>query len=329
MAINAINNILKIVSLELSKNPAFLIPPYLQNLQEDGITIMWETVYPTFGKVNYGENGKLDKVALEDKIPKTMHEITLVGLQPNENYDYKVSCFNLTSVQQNFHTKKSKEEPIKLIAYGDNRSYPKVHENLVKMMAKENADLILNVGDVVSTGSNLMGWVDEYFYPLRHVSGSVPTYISIGNHEYGGYLETRMVPPFEKYVNNPLNSTGSTEYYYSVDYGNAHFIFLDPNKAELENGHGLEVGSQQYNWFVEDLKKAKVTSEWIFVLMHQPPYSEAWSGGPYDGEDALRKDVVPIMETNNVDMVPDRSSQFPSRGCRAVPRYSSPPDHGL
>ena len=107
----------------------------------------------------------------------------------------------------------------------------------------------------------------------------------------------------KKYVNNPLNSTGSTEYYYSVDYGNAHFIFLDPNKAELENGHGLEVGSQQYNWFVEDLKKAKVSSEWIFVLMHQPPYSEAWSGGPYDGEDALREDVVPIMEANNVDMV--------------------------
>jgi len=301
--ISSANDILKRVAVELAKEPIFLIPPYIQNLQEDGITIMWETVYPTYGKVSYGKNGAFDKVVVEDKIPTTMHEITLVGMKPNETYDYKVECFNLSSTPQTFNTKKTKEDPIKIIAYGDNRSYPKVHENLVKMMAKENADMILNVGDVVSTGENLTGWIDEYFYPLRHISGSIPSYISIGNHEYGGYLKDRIVPPFEKYVNNPLNSTGSTEYFYSVDYGNAHFIFLDPNKAELENGDGIEVGSQQYNWFVEDLKKAQESSEWIFVLMHQPPYSEAWSGGRYDGEAALRKEIVPIMELNNVDMV--------------------------
>ena len=54
---------------------------------------------------------------------------------------------------------------------------------------------------------------------------------------------------------------------------------------------------------MEDLKRAKETSVWIMVLMHQPPYSEAWSGGPYDGEVALRKDIVPIMEANDVDIV--------------------------
>ncbi len=294
---------IKSVEAKLVNQPAFLIPPYLQNLREDGITVMWETVYPTYGKVLYGKNGKLDKITIEDAIPSTMHEVTLVGLKPNESYQYKVECFNISSVVQTFKTKKSKDAPIKFLAYGDNRTYPKVHENLVKMMAKENADVILNVGDVVSTGSNKMQWVDEYFYPLRYVSGSIPTYISIGNHEYGGYWGTRVVPPFEKYVDNPLTSTGSTEYYYSVDYGNTHIIFLDPNKAELPEGHGLAVGSQQYNWFVQDLTNAKKTSEWIIVLMHQPPYSEAWSGGPYDGEIALRKYVVPIMEANNVDIV--------------------------
>ncbi len=37
--------------------------------------------------------------------------------------------------------------------------------------------------------------------------------------------------------------------------------------------------------------------------MHQPPYSEAWSGGFYDGEAPLREFIVPIIEANNVDMV--------------------------
>ena len=294
---------IKGVVSELINQPAFLIPPYLQNLQDDGITIMWESVYPTYGKVLYGSNGNLDKVAYEDEIPSTMHEVTLVGLSPNESYQYKVECFNISSVQQTFRTKKPNGSPLKVLVYGDNRSYPKVHENLVMMMAKENADLILNVGDVVTTGSNQMQWIDEYFYPLRHVSGSIPTYIAIGNHEYGGYGETRIVPPFEKYVNHPLNATGSTEYYFSFDYGNTHFVIIDPNKAILTNGDGLMVGGQQYNWFVHDLKKTNDTSEWTMALMHQPPYSEAWSGGPYDGEVSLREDVVPIMEANGVDIV--------------------------
>ena len=302
-AISSAKNAIEAVEAELINNPAFLIPPYLQNLQHDGITIMWETVYPTYGKVIYGNDGVLDKVAIEDEIPSTMHELTLVGLNPNEIYQYKVECFNISSKVQSFSTKRNDKSPLKFIVYGDNRSYPKVHENLVKMMAKENADIVLNVGDVVTTGGNEIEWVDEYFYPLRHISGSVPTYIAIGNHEYGGYWDSRVVPPFEKYVNNPITTTGSTEYYYSFDYGNTHFTLIDPNKAELTGGCGLAVGSQQYNWFVEDVKKAKENSEWTMVIMHQPPYSETWDGGPYGGEATLRRDVVPIMEANGVDMV--------------------------
>ncbi len=302
-AISQVTNTLNNVEAELEDKPAFLISPYLQNVQHDGITVMWETVYPTSGEVLYGKNGKFDNIVVEENIPKTMHQVTLVGLQPNETYNYKVLCPNLSSEVNTLMTKKTLGVPIKFIAYGDNRSYPKVHENLVKMIAKEEADIVLNVGDVVTTGDVQMEWSDEYFYPLRHLSGSVPTYIAIGNHEYGGYWDTRIVPPFEKYVDNPITSTGSTEYYYSVDYGNTHFVFIDPNKAELPDGDGLKVGSQQYNWFVEDLKKANETSEWIVVLMHQPPYSETWEGGPYGGEAPLRKDVVPLMEANGVDLV--------------------------
>ena len=297
------NSAIKNVAVELSSRPAFLVLPYLQNVKKDAITIMWETAYPTYGSVLYGKNGSLDQEVVENKILNTMHEVTLVGLDPNKSYSYQVKCANIKSEVNTFHTSKPKDAPIKIIVYGDNRSYPKVHDNLMKMMAHENADIILNVGDVVSTGSNLMSWVDEYLYPMRYVSGSIPTYIAIGNHEYGGYGEKRIVPPFEKYVNHPMSSSGSTEYFYSVDYGNSHFIFLDPNKADMEEGDGVAVNSQQYNWFKNDVKKAQENSEWIFALMHQPPYSEAWSGGPYDGEPLLRKYIVPIIEANNVDVV--------------------------
>lgn len=302
-AISLTNSAIKSAEASFKNEPAYLIPPYLQNLQYDAVTIMWETAYPTYGKVLYGKNGKLDKVANEILMPTTMHEITLVGLKPNETYSYKVESFNTSTVKQSFNTKKTGDKSFKIIVYGDNRSFPKIHENMVVMMAKEKADMILNVGDVVSKGINLTGWIDEYFYPLRHLSGSIPSYISIGNHEYNGYGSTGIVTPFEKYTNHPSNESGSTEYYFSVDYGNAHFIFLDPNKGNFEDGEGIMVDSQQYNWLIEDLKKAQEKSEWIMVLLHQPPYSEAWSGGYYNGEPPLRKYLVPIIEANNVDMV--------------------------
>jgi hypothetical protein len=195
------------------------------------------------------------------------------------------------------------DAPIKFLVLGDNRSFPKVFDNLVKLMAKENPDFVANVGDVVTTGANLSEWIDEYFYPMRHISGDKPSYISIGNHEYGGYWDTRVVPPFEQRVHHPTNSPGSTEYFFSFDYGNSHFIFLDPNKADAPDGDRITPGSQQYEWFKKDLEQAKENSEWIFVFFHQPPYSEAWSGGYYDGEPYLRDEIVPLIEANNVAIV--------------------------
>ncbi len=298
-----ISNNLNFTENLLTKTPAFMVPPYLQAVEDDGITIMWETVYPSYGKILYGTDKQLDHTVIEESIPSVMHEITLSGLEKDQAYYYKVEVENLSSQVYSFHTKKTRDKPIKFIVYGDNRSFPKVHENLVKMMVDESPDLILNVGDVVTTGVHLNEWIDEHFYPLRHISGDVPSYISIGNHEYGGYWDTRVVPPYEERVHNPLNSTGSTEYYYSFDYGNSHFIFLDPNKADFPDGDRISPGSQQYNWFVNDVKKAKENSEWIFVFLHQPPYSEVWSGGYYDGEPLLRKEIVPIIEANNVDIV--------------------------
>jgi hypothetical protein len=284
-----------------AKTPVFVVPPYLQDAEDDGITIMWETAYPSYGRVIYGEGTDLSGILNELPEPATLHEVTLPGLKKNTQYSYKVVTGNLSSPVHTFRTKKNPDDPIRFIVYGDSRTLSKIHERIIRRMVPENPDFIVNVGDVVGRGARLDEWIDQHFYPIRAISGNVPFYISIGNHEYGGF--EGHVPPFEQRVHNPLTSTGSTEYYYSFDYGNAHFIFLDPNEYEFPDGDGILPGSQQYKWFVSDLKEAKKKSEWIFVFMHQPPYSEVWSGGYYDGEPPLRKYIVPIMEANDVDIV--------------------------
>ncbi len=302
--LDLISNQLDIVEKKLSANPAFLIPPYLQSAEKTGMTIKWETVYPTYGYIEYGLDNKLTKKVIEEAIPSLIHQVTLVGLKPDQSYSYRVICENITSPVATFKTKPDKNKPFKFIVYGDNRTRPKIHENVSKQIALENSDFVINVGDVVSNGSALAEWIDEYFLPIRHYSNTTPSYISIGNHEYGGYWEARKVPPFEKYVSHPISSIGSTEYYFSFDFANAHFIILDPNEGEAgDDGSIISPNSQQYNWFIEDLKEAQKKSDWIFVVMHEPPYSECWSGGYYNGEAPLRKYIVPIIEANNVSIV--------------------------
>ena len=287
----------------LAQKPVLLLQPYLQDLREDGVTVMWETVYPSPGKVAFGSSGKLNREVFQQGPPVTLHEITLTGLKPNSDYSYRVISGQTASPTWTFHTKNPDATSLKFVVYGDNRSFPRVHENLVRLVAQEKPALVFNVGDVVTSGHVLSQWVDEYFYPLRFLSGFVPSYISIGNHEYGGYWDIRRVPPFEKYVHHPTQTTGSTEYWYSFDYGNAHFIVLDPNKTDGPLGNRIPPGSQQYEWFKNDLTKAKKHSRWIFVFFHEPPYSECWSGGYYDGEPHLRQEIVPLIEANNVAIV--------------------------
>jgi len=302
--LDLLTSMLNQVEAELTKDPTFLIPPYLQSAEETGMTIKWETIYPSYGYIEYGKTKNLDKKTIEEANPNLIHQLTLVGLEPDQKYYYRVICGDMSSPVSTFTTKPDTNKPFKFIVYGDNRTQVKIHERISRQIAKENSAFVINVGDVVSRGEELPQWIDEYFLPIRHYSKNTPSYISIGNHEYGGYWDQRKVPPFEKYVSHPIGTTGSTQYYFSFDYGKSHFIILDPNEGENGGDDSIiSPDSQQYNWFIQDLKEAQKTSDWIFVIMHEPPYSECWSGGYYDGEPPLRKYIVPIIEANNVSIV--------------------------
>ena len=300
--LNQLESKMASLNKKMISQPVFVVPPYLQNVQDDGITIMWETALPALGTVSFGKQD-LHRAIHGQYSPTTIHEITLVGLDRNTQYNYRVISGDMASPIQTFRTKKDDGIPFSFTVYGDNRSYPKVAENVVKMMTREKIDFICSVGDVVTRGINLSEWVDDYLYPLRWIGGQVPSYISIGNHEYGGYWEVGEVYPFEERVNHPLASNGSTEYWYSFDYGNAHFVFIDPNKGDGPKGHRIPPGSQQYEWLKHNLEQSRDKAKWTFVFFHQPPYSECWSGGYYDGEYYIREEIVPLMELNGVDIV--------------------------
>ncbi len=273
---NAINS----VEDELANQPAFLILPYLQNLQDDGITIMWETAYPTYGKVLYGRNGKLDMTAVEEKIPSTMHEIPLVGLKLNETYSYKVECFNISSTEQAFKTKKSENIPFKFVVLGDTRSRHDIHAKIVNRIIEQDPLFIINTGDMVSDGRVISDW-EAFFKINRELMSNTPYYTVLGNHEKDS-------PYYYDYFDLPNN-----ERYYSFNVGDALFVILDSEgKDMLDFNYFSDMNSDDFwqknleeylisqkEYFItqkqwlENILELNKEVGFIFIFQHKPLYS--------------------------------------------------------
>lgn len=260
--------------------------PYLQNVGPDRITIMWETARPADSRVEYGLTSSLGKSVYESR-RTLIHEITLTGLKRETQYHYRVVSDGKVSEGSTFRTAIKAKTPFRMVVYGDNRTDVPSHEKVVEGIVREKADLVINVGDVVTNGRNYEEWNREFFVPARPLMRSTPLYIAIGNHERNAHW-------FYDYVSFP-----PPENYYSFDYGNTHFIVLDTNPYTPYQSR-----SAQYQWLENDLRSKKARkATWVLVFAHQPPYSEGWDSPLYDGEWDIRDALMPLFERHGVDIM--------------------------
>lgn len=122
-----------------------------------------------------------------------------------------------------------------------------------------------------------------------------PVYVARGNHAYGS-------PHFAKYFSFPDKRH---ETYYSIQVGNAYFIFLDNAKADFpDKNYYLDVDedSPQYQWLVQQLSCAAAQrAEWLCVVAHVPCYSE-FAGEKFAGN-INEKNYVPLYRRYQVDAV--------------------------
>ena len=294
----------------MDQAPILLLEPYLQDLRSEQVTVMWESSAPVKSKVHYRVQGKRRWKTMDVPFAdNAIQEAIIPKLKPDTTYYYQVRSGNYAGGEYRFHTDPDTERPFSFIVWGDNRSDPDMCEKVSLEMDKEKAEFVLNVGDVVGKGSRWHEWTEHYLIPVRHWSHKWPSYVAIGNHEYGGLHGGTEVPGFEEYLANPTIEPNSTEYWYSFDYSNTHFLFIDENRftedqsSMDENEWSILPDDPQLAWIKVDLEKAQKTAKWILVFIHAPPYSEVWAGEFYNGEPPIRNSLVAILERNGVDIV--------------------------
>ncbi|MEG2540456.1 MAG: metallophosphoesterase, partial [Clostridia bacterium] len=169
----------------------------------------------------------------------------------------------------------------------------KAMDTLMKDSKTNGYDFILNAGDMTDNGKNFTQWgyaLDTYLPTFANTS----TFLAPGNHEKG----SNALSTFYNYT-TPTDMSmnrGEDGYYYSFNYGNAHFTVLDTNDAD-KNG----LSQQQMNWLYQDLT-ANVNCKWKFVLMHKSMFS--LGAHSFDREVVAMRDSLPrLFQSYGVNMV--------------------------
>lgn len=287
---------------------SYVVSPYLQNATQTSMVLMWEIYENSSARVVYSKNGSDDKDTVTVKSSDIfstnqgtyIYTAYMENLTPNSSYSYEVIVGNSTDsgTDYTFKTAPEKNGPFKFLLWGDNRSNPSKHQLVAEAMVREGGDVAFNVGDLVGTGTNYNEWKTQYFNPAQNLLKQVPTFVSIGNHEYDSKW-------FYNYLNHPINNSApKKENFYSFTYGPVFIIVLDNNADWGTNTDLITPGSTQYNWLVSELNSdAANDANWIMVMAHCPPYTNGWDSPGYDGSKVTREHLMPLFEEYGVDLV--------------------------
>lgn len=269
------------------------IDPYIQNVTQSSIVIMWESKSPTTSKIRYRLQGSSSWTELSDASLVEIHEMTITGLMLWKTYDYQVSkdgSWYWTPVKT-FRTAPSADNPFRIVVYGDSRTNIEEHEAVVDAIITHNPDIVLHTGDLVGEGRNYTHWEPQFFSPAEEMIVDTPLFPIIGNHEYYGS------GPMHYY---DLFSLPGNEQWYALTYGSVRIIGLDTNDDENGICRFLP-GSDQRNWLIDELKSPEYkAATWKFVFFHHPPYTSGTGHGP---DMNVQEYLVPLFEYYGVDMV--------------------------
>jgi hypothetical protein len=266
--------------------------PYMIYENNDtAMTVMWQLESTSSCTISWGTDTtcSMGSHNTSEYGSDHQHKYTITGLSAGTKYYYKVVIGSTYYDTGSFRTAPTGDK-LKFIAYGDSRTNYSDHDGVdAQILNILSSDpnyqtILIMTGDYVAEGDTESYWTNEFFRSSQTHSHSLHSKMPLngcrGNHERTGAVWSKYFP--YPYAGN---------YYWSFDYGPAHFTFIDEYIS-------FSSGSAQYNWIVNDLNSTD--KEWKFVAYHEPAYSaDGYHGDRSDVQNTLQ----PLFVTYNVDVV--------------------------
>lgn len=301
--------------------------PYLQNITEDSVTIMWFTNKKCVSKIEYGTGdnfrtfpqwGSLVQTAVSSRhglidAYTISHSITISGLEAGKSYRYRVVSKEIVQFQPyeilygttvvsdiyHFQTLDPGAESFSFCTLND------IHENsgrlnsLLQQVPWDHIDLVFLNGDTLNhleeENQIFSGFLDTC---VERFAKEIPFVLIRGNHETRGKFARNL----SHYIATPEN-----RFYYSFNHGPVHFIVLDSGEDKPDT-HPVYAGladfdayrEKQAEWLSQDVQGEGFKSA-IFriAFSHIPPFG----GNDWHGEQYVRKSWGPIFNEARIDLL--------------------------
>ncbi len=168
--------------------------------------------------------------------------------------------------------------PFRFIVYGDTRftdtrnikaANPAARQALVQAIAAADPAFISIGGDIAYNGDNTNDWrvwdSETAVWRQRHIT----VYPALGNHDLHGNPATALANYFKRF---PVLQNNR---YYSVRAANTLMLVLDSSLDETSGSQG--------DWLKQELDKVPSDVDFVFLVLHHPPYTassdQALGGG--------------------------------------------------
>ena len=287
--------------------------PYLQMPAADAMSLRWQSAGDYRGQVQFGLQPESLNQVKNEAHAHQHHELRLQNLQPLTRYYYSAGSESTAKYQGNDYwfvtpPKTGDDVPVRFWVTGDQGQAGVIQDDVRDAMlewlkdkpraGRAYLDFWLTTGDnAYKSGTNIQ-FQKAFFEPYENILRNIPVWPAYGNHDARRWAFFNIFSLPQQAESGGVPS--GTENYYSFDYGNIHFIFLDSQDTNRD------ADGRMARWLTTDLKANSLP--WTIAVFHHPPYSKGShnSDKRSDSDGRLhdmRENFIPILERYDVDLV--------------------------
>jgi Icc-related predicted phosphoesterase len=177
--------------------------------------------------------------------------------------------------------------PFHFIVYGDTRftgpadikaSSASVRRALVQAIAGDDPAFIVIGGDITHNGDDPNDWRvwdnETEMWRQQHI----PVYPALGNHDLHGDRTIALANYFQRFPAIENNR------YYSLRAANSLTLVLDSSLDETSGPQG--------EWLTKKLDSVPSDVDFVFLILHHPPYTASFDKAPGGGHTARRPEQL-------------------------------------
>jgi hypothetical protein len=286
----------------------FVRKPFLQLGSHNKASVCWRTSAAAALTVRFGTDSTNLNRLTAPSASNVDACAQLDTLLPNTKYFYQV--YNGTTLLPGTSTQYVKTAPIPgtktqkytFWAIGDFGTglepQANVRNAFVRVNGSPHVDGVLMLGDNAYEQGTDAQHTSNIFAMYPDILSNSFAWPAIGNHEAMTSSGTPHLAAW--YLPSQGQSGGvasNSEYYYSFNHGNIHFVVLDSEVSSRTTT------GAQYLWLAQDLQ-ASTNADWLVVTFHHPPYTRGSHNSETEAKHVdMRYNIMPLLEQYGVDLV--------------------------